>query len=99
MGGLDDGDEGLDDKMSPKIIDRRGSPNKADHGRVVNSFQQGLACVSTVHLYDVETHHEFMEEERHGIIKSYFKALGMVCSSCCGRLWGAVGPAIHRRIH
>mmetsp|Transcript_731 Transcript_731/g.1616 ORF Transcript_731/g.1616 Transcript_731/m.1616 type:complete len:227 (+) Transcript_731:74-754(+) len=72
------------------IDDRRSSPSKADHGMIINSFQQGLASVEIVIIYDNDSVHSDMENEHslwQGVwtwsISRLLFQLGEACAGIC----------------
>mmetsp|Transcript_57678 Transcript_57678/g.134367 ORF Transcript_57678/g.134367 Transcript_57678/m.134367 type:complete len:161 (+) Transcript_57678:105-587(+) len=69
-----------------QVDDRRLEPSQADHTRILSTFQQGLAGVETVILYDCLPQHfeDFDFEESHDV---FVARIGRrVCGSmpCCG---------------
>ncbi|CAE8690254.1 unnamed protein product [Polarella glacialis] len=52
------GDDIVRTLSAQKIDDRRESPSEADHGDIIGSFQQGLASVESVIIYDPDHGHD-----------------------------------------
>lgn len=92
-GGIVNGDEGIvrARTSSDKIDDRRSSPSKADHGHIINSFQQGLVSVETVIVYDndsldsdMENDHAMARGGRSMLAYRFLVQLGGACAWICG---------------
>lgn len=88
------------------IDDRRSSPSKADHGFIINSFQQGLASVETVIVYDNDSVHSDTENEHslsQGIwswpISRFIVQLREACVGICSCHEGLVGVLSTLHLH